>query len=340
MRLKNEFLSGMAERQPSGASKMQHNNIILPALTWFAILSVVGTLMHFDLIDTRHYAEQLRLHNAIVTHSAAAPYQYRILQPILVETFLKASGAGANTRTYRLLFMGSYAGIRFCAIFITLSAVFLAVRLTWTQGTAALATTSLAAFLPFTYRYYYYQPTSVLEMAFFGAGLLAVRTRAPWALPPLVAVGTLNRETMCFIPFVYFLYWLPNLRQKDWVWLGVSAVAWILVFASLRVLWPATHSLLNVSRNLASNLSLSRANLDLLVILAPSILLLFRARQLPAPYSRLALCSFPWLLLHFFTSTWSEIRYHMPVLIWLLPGLVFVFAGEGSMKTNAEPVAD
>lgn len=157
---------------------------------------------------------------------------------------------------------------------------------------------------------------------------------------PLVAIGTLNRETMCFIPFTYFLYWLPKLRQKEWVWLGVSAMAWILVFAGLRVLWPADSNLTSISKSLSKNLTLSRGNLDLITILAPSILVLFRARQLPAPYLRLALCSFPWLVLHFFAATWYEIRYYMPVLIWLLPGLVFVFSREATMTENAKSVVE
>jgi hypothetical protein len=319
---------------------MKSKGILLPALTWFAILSAVGTLLHIDLIDSLNYPDQQELHSAIVHHSASAPYQYRVLQPALVEALLKASRTEANTTTYRRFFMGGYAGIRFLAIFTTLSAVFFSLRLTWTEGTAALASTALAAFLPFTYRYYYYQPTSILEMAFFGLGLVAVQTRTPSALFPLVAVGTLNRETMCFLPFTYFLYWLPKLRKKDWLWLVIAAATWLLVFAGLRIVWPATHNLLNISKSVSSNLRFFRGNLDLLVILAPSILLLFRARELPPPYWRIALCSVPWLILHFFTSNWYEIRYYMPVLIWLLPGLVFVFSGEGTARKSDETVSE
>ena len=319
---------------------MKRKGILPLALIWFAILAAVGTLMHIDLIDRRYYGDQRELHSAIVAHSASAPYQYRVLQPTLVELLLKASGAEAKTGRYRFVFTGGYAGIRFLAIFTTLCAVFFSLRLTWSEGTAALGATALAAFLPFTYRYYFYQPTSVLEMAFFAVGLLAVRTRTPSALLPLVAVGTLNRETMCFIPFVYFLYWRPKLRRTDWLWLGASAAAWIVIFVGPRLLWPATHNLTNISRSLSSNLQFSRQNLDLLVILAPSILLLFRVRQLPAPYLRLAFCSLPWLLLHFFTSNWYEIRYYMPVLIWLLPSLVFIFSGESRTRENGETVVE
>jgi len=313
---------------------------LLLVLGWFAILSMVATLMHIDLIDKREYRGQRSLHGSIVTHSAPAPYQYRILQPALVEVVLRASRAKRHTTIYELLFLGSYAAIRFFAILTTFVAVFFSLRVTWTVGIALFATTALAAFIPFTYRYYYYQPTSIVEMAFFGLGLLAISTRTPSALVPLVAIGTLNRETMCFIPFTYFLYWLPKLRRKEWVWLGVSAMAWIVVFVGLRVLWPADSSLTSISKSLSKNLTLSRGNLDLIIILAPAILVLFRAKQLPAPYLRLALCSFPWLLLHFFTATWYEIRYYMPVLIWLLPGLVFIFSREATVTENAKSVVE
>src|SRR5687768_1825772 len=94
---------------------------------WFAILSLVGTLMHIDLIDNgidgrgqRQYPGQRQLHGSIVTHSAPAPYQYRILQPAVVEVVLRASRAERHTRTYELLFLGSYAAIRFLAILTTL----------------------------------------------------------------------------------------------------------------------------------------------------------------------------------------------------------------------------
>jgi len=267
--------------------------IPLFAVGWFAILSVVGTLIHIDLIDKPNYTKQYELHYEIVTHSAPAPYQYRILQPALVETVLDASRAEFATRTFKLLFLGSYAGIRFLSILTTLAAGFLSLRLICSEATAVLVTTALAAFLPFTYRYYYYQPTSVMEMAFFGLGLLAVLTRTPSALLPLVAVGTLNRETMCFIPFVYFLYWLPKLRRMEWVWLIMSAIAWISVFGGLRMLWPATGNLLDVSKAISTNLTLSRGSLDVLVILSPLILIVFKARRIPQPYLRVALCSVP-----------------------------------------------
>ena len=123
------------------------------------------------------------------------------------------------------------------------------------------------------------------------------------------------------------MYWLPKLRRLEWVWLAISAVAWIFVFAGLRMLWPATKHMLDVYRYVSSTLRLSRGSLDLLIIISPVLLVLFNIRQIPAPYLRLALCSVPWLLLHFFTSQWHEIRYYMPLLIWLLPSLAVVFSG-------------
>ncbi|NCB75080.1 MAG: hypothetical protein EOM51_10115 [Clostridia bacterium] len=305
---------------------MKSNGITPSILWWFGLLSMIGMLMHINLIDSPNYTNQQELHYQIVTHSADAPYQYRILQPIIVDTLLKFSGAETTGSVYKFVFLGGYAAIRFLAIFTTFVAVFFSLRLTWAIETSVFATTALAAFIPYTYRYYYYQPTSVLEMAFFGLGLLAILTRTPWALLPIVAIGTFNRETMCFIPFAYFVFWLPKLRVKEWVWLVVSAVAWVLVFWGLRMLWPATKSLLDISHYISSNLRLTRGSLDVLVILSPAIIIVFNAKKIPAQYLRLALCSVPWVVLHFCTALWYEIRYYMPVLIWFLPGILVAFS--------------
>ena len=296
--------------------------------TIFFVLSIIGTIMHFDMIDRPFFEQQYMLHQKIVEHSAPAPYQYRVLQPFLVDTILHLLSAKYGTNTYSLLFMGSYALIRFYAILITFIAVFLALRMKYAQGTAGFGVTLLAVFIPFTYRYYYYQPTSILEMAFFALGLLMTLKRKAALLLPLVAIGTLNRETMCFIPLIYFMYWLPNLKRMEYVWLGVTSITFILIFMGLRIVWPAAGSLLDIFHYVSVNLTSSRDNLDLLLILSPLFILFFNVKQMSASSLRLALCSFPWLILHFFTSQWYEIRYYMPMLIWLLPGLMNVLVLE------------
>tara|TARA_B100000809_G_scaffold258171_1_gene300949 strand:+ start:1353 stop:2360 length:1008 start_codon:yes stop_codon:yes gene_type:complete len=309
---------------------MKRQRPFLAIIIWFVILAAIGTRMHLDAIDLPKFKDQQRLHHAIVTHTAPAPYQFRVLQPIVVEITIRLSGTEPGTKMYKILFLGIYAAIRFLSIFATFLAVFLALRLAWPDRTAALASTALAAFIPFTYRYYYYQPTSVLEMAFFGLGLLATLSRRPAGLLPLVLLGTLNRETMCFIPYAYALYWLPQIRRSECTWLLLSAAAWVLVFLGLRLIWPTTENLLDILKYLSRNLSVSVGNMDLLLMLSPAFLLLLGARRIPAPYWRLASCCVPWLLLHFFTSMWHEIRYYMPALIWLMPGLVLVISSEDS----------
>jgi len=99
------------------------------------------------------------------------------------------------------------------------------------------------------------------------------------------------------------------------------------IFGGVRLLRPASSNLFDLHKYLAANLSPSRENLDLLVMLSSAVLLLIGRRRVPAPEARLALCAIPWLLLHFFSSRWYEIRYYMPVLIWLLPGVLCVLSG-------------
>jgi hypothetical protein len=301
-------------------------------MLWFAVLSIIGTLIHVDTIDLPHASEQHKLHRAIVTHSAPAPYQYRILQPALVQLALDVSGAKTDSTTYSAVFLAGYAAIRCLSIFATLTAVFLALRLLWPDTMALLGSTILAAFLPFTYRFYFFQPTSILETALFGCALLAVLSRKPAAFLPLVLIGTFNRETACFIPLLYFLYWLPDLTRREWSWLICSWVAWGLIFVGLRMLWPTTVDFLSVAWCISVNMPMSMKSLGgdiyLAVMLSPYLFFLIWRRQASARYRRLALCSVPWLALHFLASRWWEIRFYMPMLIWLLPGLMSILSSD------------
>jgi len=221
------------------------------------------------------------------------------------------------------------------SILAALLALYFALSPAWGGRTATLAATALAAFLPFTYRYYYYQPSSVLEMACVALGLLALFRRGAWALLPLALLGGLNSETMIFLPLAYLLFWLPELRRREWAWLAAAALAWLAVFAGLRLLWPVDAELLDIGRYVRQNLTWSRGTLDLAVILSPLLLVAFRMRRIPEPFLRLVLISLPWLLLHFLGSEWREIRYYLPLLIWLLPALLAALAGGEEDETAA-----
>lgn len=97
---------------------------------------MVGTLLHVDRIDRRNYGEQDQLHREIVWHSAPAPYQYRLLQPWLVQALRKVTRAEPQSDLYRLVFLWGYGTLRFLAILTTLVAVFASLRRTWPDETA------------------------------------------------------------------------------------------------------------------------------------------------------------------------------------------------------------
>lgn len=288
----------------------------------FIILSLITTIMHVDIIDLRYYDEQRALHEDILTHSAPAPYQYRILQPILVDSAVKIfTKFSENTKIEKYVFIGGYAAIRLIAILATLIAIFVTVNLFSSSISSMFAVVMVASFLPYTYRYYYYQPTSILEASFFAIAFLATAYRKFSILPILTLLGTLNRETAIFIPFAYFLYWLPNLQKSEWFSLFFSGGAWAAVFLGLRFLWPASVDLLDISYYIQQNITQVKGNIDVIVILSPLILLLFH-RSSNSGLIRLYLCIFTWIILHFFVSQWWEIRYYVPVIIWAMPSIV------------------
>ena len=105
----------------------------------------------------------------------------------------------------------------------------------------------MAAVIPMTYYRYFYQPTSVLDLAFFALGLGWVVGGKHWRLVPLVALATANRNTSAFIAAVYAVYRLDDLWSGDrkalWRYLAVFgslAGAWLGTVVLLESLYPAT----------------------------------------------------------------------------------------------------
>jgi len=129
---------------------------------------------------------------------------------------------------------------------------------------------------------------------------------------------------MVFIPLVYFLYWMPDLKRIEWAHMGAAVLCWAAVFFGLRLLWPASAGLLDIRQYVLANTQVMRQQIDVALIFAP-FLAVFLGKALPTRFFRLALFFLPWTALHFFTSQWWEVRYYLPALVCALPALACRF---------------
>jgi hypothetical protein len=282
------------------------------------VLSACFAKMHVDVIDRQYLFDEIVLHGQIVRHNAPAPYQYRVLQPLVVDSIVK----DIPKHWYRKAFVFCYSWIRFASLSAMMVCLFLALRSRFPHWKAFGGMLLLSAFIPFTFHNYYFQPSSIFEYAVFAIALLAtVKQRIAW-LYPLVLFGTLNRETTVFVPVIYVLWHFPTLRKMDYFRLLPVFGVWAIVFVGLRLLIPAPVDLLDIKGYVSMNLTSYYDDLDVLLILLVCFLPFVRWPHLPGEYRRLLFFNVLWIPLHFLAAQWWEIRYFIPSIMISLPAIL------------------
>lgn len=297
-------------------------------------LACVLTKLHLETIDMPNRAAQQELHAAILRHEAPAPYQYRILQPVMVDLISRLLGLPGNPRAFVI----AYALIRLLCIWATCIAFYLFLASHLNAAGAALGVAMLAALIPFTYQRYYYQPSSIMELACFAIGLLCI-ARGGWLwLTVIVVVGALNRETMVFLPVLWVLWWWPPSLRRDWGAV-VALAGGGAVFLLLRALWPTTANLsADWQGYVHHNLADARGSVDVALMTLPWLAWGFCPHSGPAArFRRLMLFYVLWTPFHFLFARWAEVRYFLPPLLVAIPGLLMSVVPE-AMRRDANPV--
>ncbi len=164
-------------------------------------------------------------HEDMISGSAPAPNQYRILTPWLANLILPFIPNGS--------LLGAYFLIRALCIGLSLFVFDRYMRTWFSPGAAAAGALCLAAVIPFGY-YPMVQESDPLNLVVFVAAFLALARGRDFWLFPLVLVGTLNRETTAMIPAVYLL---ARWREKPPVTVAVRtallAACWAAVYGGL-----------------------------------------------------------------------------------------------------------
>jgi hypothetical protein len=283
-----------------------------------AVLAAMLTWIHLLRIDLPNYQAQLELHNQILQHLAPSPYQFRILQPWLVAGLLQVHLASVKTT-----FLFAYTAIRYASIFLALVAVRIFAGEFLPADFSILGSLLLAAVIPFTYSHYYYQPSSILELACFAWGFVLVAKDKWKSLGLLILVSTLNRETMVFLSLYYFLFHfslapkrLSRLVARSAMLLG----AWLIPFGGSRLLWPAPSSVGTISQYISYNTTHPLVLIEAGLAFLPFFLVsLVNLKSKPANLLR-CLWAIPfWLILCFLFGKMEETRLYLPMLIPELP---------------------
>lgn len=194
---------------------------------------------HAQTIDRQFWVERSEFHQGVIRGDFKSPYQYRVLSPWLSEIpsliVIKTLNIEPG-RSQAMVREGFYLLQRFLATFLLFVIFHLFLRTWFAPAIALSGTLILVALHVFTYRSYFYQPDSPLNLLFLTtAAYLMSRGEFKGWLYPLAIVGSLTRETFgLIVPMHLAFFRAKNGTAKHT--LGLLAT-WMAVQILLRLIF-------------------------------------------------------------------------------------------------------
>jgi hypothetical protein len=196
-------------------------------------ISAVLEYKYFWSIDKPLFDERIEIHKQIIDGSADSPYRYRVLIPFLAEGFRIALSPHLIQRS---AFNLTYAILEWLAIFWTLAALFLWLRIWFTWEQSLVGALFVAGTMSMALQDHFFQPWSLLEAGVFSSSLICIYKKNYWTLTLLVVLASLNRETAIFIPLtLFFTIDFKNILTKQQLFTILFVI--VLIFLSAEIYW-------------------------------------------------------------------------------------------------------
>lgn len=176
--------------------------------------------LRFGLTGETAHASLLSL----LSGKALIPDQYRVLVPWLVNLIMRISNLlpGSSNLSHVMVFQH----IELLSVFLLLASFSYYASLFFREYVIAiLATIILFSGLLFNYvlpqpdvltlEYVSWFPSDMPSLLFITLGLILIYKQRWWAYYPLYVIATFNRETTCFLTFVYLFTHLGKGRNRE-----------------------------------------------------------------------------------------------------------------------------
>jgi hypothetical protein len=300
----------------------------------YVSLALTLTSYHTLQINRVYKVQRSEFHQDIITGEAKSPYQYRVVAPFLTEAgglALEKLLGLSSEREAMLAREVFYSALRFIATLITLVA-FHRYLMVWLSSEIAFGGTILLAGLHlYTFRQYFYQPSSFLYLMFLTVGTYLIVSGATAWLYPLIFVASLSRETSGILVAVYLAYNWPLTRNRIFNLLGLFAT-WLSAQVILRLAYENVESVL--TRPLYYNFYYRNLFWPVFLFGIFWLVPLIGYRHLP-PFLRRAilLVSPPLILVNFIWGKVEESRLFLELAIVLIPSTLFVLCEPESDAT-------
>lgn len=291
-------------------------------LALLAGLALLLTQVHAYTVNLEKAPRyQVRRHQEILDGSGKSPYVYRQLVPRLAEATrpllarLGVDGGMASLDWSYVVWRGLFTFAFLVLFHLWLTA--------WLDPPWAVAGTLLVAALhPPSYLFYWFQPDSALDyVVWTAAALISLRPRGQLWLLPLVAVGTLNRETALFAVAIHLaLRWGEEPAGRLLARTAALGATWAAVFLGLRLAIGWQEQKVTVAQMLGENFAGPGWAIYALSFFGALWFLPFVGwHRRPAPLRRLAVGLAPYLALQPLFGRIRETRLILPLALVLVP---------------------
>jgi hypothetical protein len=301
-------------------------------------ISAVLEYKYFWSIDKPLFDERIEIHKQIIDGSADSPYRYRVLLPFLAEGFRIVLSPHLIERS---AFNLTYAVLEWLAIFWTLSALFLWLRIWFTWEQSLVGALFVAGTMSMALQDHFFQPWSLLEAGIFSSSLICIYKKNYMMLTLLVVLASLNRETAIFIPITLFLTIdfknILTIKGKKQLFTVLLLIA--LIFLSAEIYWGLRY-LRGNAPHISTLQELWELNIEITSLFNMSInwtlflggLWIFAIlgyRHTPLFIRKIALIVPIYLITIFAWGVWGEVRLLMVMYpIFVSMGLFFIFPQE------------
>jgi hypothetical protein len=263
-------------------------------------------------------------HQEMMTGTALAPNQYRILTPWLADLLWNGTGQGDLYGSYFLL-RGLFTGLALWSFDRYL-------RVWFRPGAAAGGALALAAVIPFTY-FPVHQESDPLNLLVFAVAFWVMAVGRDLWLIPLVLVGTMNRETTAMLPAVYLLArWGQETPRRVIARAALLTACWAVVYGGLRLGYGHREYYTDVVMLKANLQSLLPTGFALLFLGVLWFLPWFAPKDAPPLLRRSLWLVLPFVALQYLVAVVQEVRLFLPLTLILIPLSWWVLFPEELLK--------
>ena len=253
-----------------------------------------------------------QMHRTLVQHTADAPNRYRVLVPVLVESFSRLMPSVVQPQ---LRFLGGYFIYYQGSVAFSLMLLFIYLRQWYACPQALVGILVVAMSMLVAFGDGYFQPWSLLEIGLFTAGLLAIYKSQRMLLAGIIGLATLNRETGVFLVITYLLINLKRetrfLARSHLIWTGIYSAIWGSIFIGVR-LWLGATPQLSLMQILQMNFNLGAllmTGVNGVLFLGAYWILVWKGYKVSHPFIRTTWRIVPvYLIAVLIFGLWPEVR--------------------------------